>query len=115
MCEKKVLQWGKCDQYFSSDDTYLSSLLINIDNCILINSRLERLKTGGGKNEAMALSGVEKKVKDMMLLSIEGMPSHFDCDDKVDAMPSVYEDEDTNEVDGKITLNLSCIWLLPQI
>lgn len=73
-----------------------------------------RLKTGGGKNEAMALSGVEEKVKNMMQLSIEGMPSSFDCDGNVDAMPSVYEDEDANAVDRKITLSMSCICLLPQ-
>jgi hypothetical protein len=78
----------------------------------LINSRLEHLKTGGGKNEAIALSDAEQKVKDMIQLSIEGMPSQFDGDCEVDAMPPVYEDL-PNKVDGKIISSLSCICLKP--
>jgi len=77
-----------------------------------INSRLEHLKTGGGKNEAIALNDAEQKVKDMIQLSIEGMPSQFDGDCEVDAMPPVHEDP--NEVDGKIILSLSCICIQPQ-
>jgi len=81
------------------------------DNFILINSRLEHLNTGGGKNEAIALSDAKQKVKDMIQLSIEGMPSQFDGDCEVDAMLSVHEDP--NEVDCKIILSLSCICLHP--
>jgi len=47
--------------------------MLTFDNFILINSRLEHLKTGGGKNEAIALSNTEQKVKDMIQLSIEGV------------------------------------------
>lgn len=74
---------------------------------------MEHLKTGGGKNEAIALSDVEQKVKDMIQLSIEGMPSQFDCDGEVDAMPPVHDD--ANEVDGKIIISLSCFCIQPQI
>jgi len=83
------------------------------DNFIMINYRLEHLKRGGGKNEAIAFSDAEQKVKDMIQLSIEAMPSQFDRDCEVDAMPPVHEEP--NEVDGKIILNLSCICLQPQI
>jgi len=71
------------------------------------------LKTDGGKNDSLALNEVEEKVKDMMQLSVEGMPSHFDCDIEVDAMPSVYDV--ANEVYGKTMFNISCICLQPQI
>lgn len=74
--------------------------MATVDNFILINSELEHLKTGGGKNEALALSDAEQKVKNMIQLSIEGMPSQFDGDCEVDAMPPVHDDP--NEVDGKI-------------
>lgn len=79
----------------------------------MFNSRLEHLKTDGGKNDSLALNEVEEKVKDMMQLSVEGMPSHFDCDIEVDAMPSVYDV--ANEVYGKTMFNISCICLQPQI
>jgi len=80
----------------------------------LFNSRLERLKTGGGNNESIVLNDIEQKVKDMMQLSVEGMPSTFDCDGEIDAMPfSDYNYDD--EVDGKIILIMSCIFLQPQM
>jgi len=79
----------------------------------LFNSRLERLKTGGGNNESMALNDIEEKVKDMMQLSVEGMPSNFDCDSEIDTIPSsAYNYVD--EVNGKIILIISCIFLQPK-
>jgi len=80
----------------------------------LFNSRLERLKTGGGNNESIALNDIEQKVKDMMQLSVKGMPSTFDCDGEIDAMPSSSYNYD-DEVDGKIILIMSCIFLQPQM
>jgi len=60
------------------------------------------------------LNDIEQKVKDMMQLSVEGMPSTFDCDGEIDAMPpSSYNYDD--EVDGKIILIMSCIFLQPQM
>jgi len=79
----------------------------------LYNSRLERLKTGGGQNDSLALTEIEEKVKGMMQLSVEGMPSHFDCDTEIDAMPSAFDV--ANEVYGKSMFNISCICLQPQI
>lgn len=49
----------------------------------------------------------------MMQLSVEGMPSHFDCDTEIDAMPSAFDV--ANEVYGKSMFNISCICLQPQI
>jgi len=78
----------------------------------LFNSRLERLKTGGGSNASIALNVIEGKVKDMMQLSIEGMPSQFDCDGEIDDMPLTYNY--AIEVDGNIILIMSCICFQPQ-
>lgn len=43
-------------------------------------SRLENLKTGGGTNKSRALNDVELKVKNMIQLSVDGIPSIFDDD-----------------------------------
>ncbi|KAF0769392.1 Myb DNA-bind 5 domain-containing protein [Aphis craccivora] len=78
--------------------------------------RLEHLKKGGGINSSLALNEVEEKMKDMMQLSVEGMPSHFDCDIEFDFMSSVqdvanevYDNfamiEDDDFVTGKIMLH----------
>jgi hypothetical protein len=79
----------------------------------LFNSRLERLKTGGGSNESIALDDIEEKVKDMMQLSVESMPSQFDCDSEIDAMPLTYNY--AIKVDGNMILIMSCICLQQQI
>lgn len=36
--------------------------------------------TGGGKNQAEPLDDVEQKVKDIIRLSVDGLPSIFDSD-----------------------------------
>lgn len=78
----------------------------------MFDSRQERLKTGGGNNESITLNDIEEKVKEMMKLSVEGMPSTFDCDGEIDDMPSsAYNYVD--EVDGKIILIMSCIFIQP--
>ncbi|KAF0747691.1 fibrinogen silencer-binding protein-like [Aphis craccivora] len=63
--------------------------------------RLEGIMTGGGKNQAEPLDDVEQKVKDIIRLSVDGLPSVFDSDadfgdnnDMIDA--ETFED---NEVD----------------
>lgn len=41
--------------------------------------------TGGGINQSKSLDHVEQKVKDMIKLSVDGLPSIFDCDADVGA------------------------------
>lgn len=52
--------------------------------------------TGGGKNQAQALDDIEQKVKDMIQLSVEGLPSVFDCD---------ADFGDNNDIIGNIIYN----------
>lgn len=44
------------------------------------NFRLERQKTGGFIDKSIPLNEIENKVKEMIQLSVDGMPSTFDCD-----------------------------------
>eukprot|EP00102_Acyrthosiphon_pisum_P020647 XP_016657857.1 PREDICTED: uncharacterized protein LOC100568525 [Acyrthosiphon pisum] len=74
------------------DITYLEFCKLFVDiyqdqNVLNICKEIYSSQTGGGNNESIALNDIEQKVKDMMQLSVEGMPSTFDCDGEIDAMP----------------------------
>lgn len=68
----------------------------------MFNLRFERQKTGGGIDKSIHLNDIENKEKEMIQLSVDGMPSYFDCDQENDIESSVFVD--TNNITCKLIL-----------
>lgn len=67
------------------------------------NFRLERQKTGGGIDKSIPLNDIEHKLKEMIQLSYDGMPSYLDCDTELLRIsdPGL---NDINNITGKLIL-----------